>query len=148
MEIKYLSDGRKVVVVGQLNQTETIVQEVFVTEAGDELPGGERFVTKSLHDVPVESWYSREVNQITQKIKDAQVELKRVHDQITESKSRLRTSLKISESVRQLSTALESRGVESFCDILTGKMKFAVVGGGHYPENKEPHMLRLFVFVS
>jgi hypothetical protein len=37
MEIKYLSDGRKVVVVGQLNQTETIVQEVFVTEAGDEL---------------------------------------------------------------------------------------------------------------
>ncbi|VGD33408.1 Uncharacterised protein [Klebsiella pneumoniae] len=57
MEIKYLSDGRKVVVVGQLNQTETIVQEVFVTEAGDELPGGERFVTKSLHDVPVESWY-------------------------------------------------------------------------------------------
>ena len=56
METKFLSDGRKVVVVGALNNQETIVQEVFVTQQGDEIPGGERFVVKSLHDQPVESW--------------------------------------------------------------------------------------------
>lgn len=47
METKFLSDGRKVVVVGALNNQETIVQEVFVTQQGDEIPGGERFVVKS-----------------------------------------------------------------------------------------------------
>ncbi|QMR79257.1 hypothetical protein HV097_09595 [Enterobacter roggenkampii] len=37
METKFLSDGRKVVVVGALNNQETIVQEVFVTQQGDEI---------------------------------------------------------------------------------------------------------------
>ncbi|WP_181393601.1 hypothetical protein [Pectobacterium carotovorum] len=29
-EVKFLSDGRKVAVIGQLNNQETIVQEIFV----------------------------------------------------------------------------------------------------------------------
>lgn len=32
--IKYTTDGRKVVIIGDLNQTEKIVQEIFVTEDG------------------------------------------------------------------------------------------------------------------
>lgn len=54
--IKYTTDGRKVVVIGDLNQTEKIVQEIFVTEDGAEIPSGERFTAKSLHDTPVKSW--------------------------------------------------------------------------------------------
>lgn len=53
---KYTTDGRKVVVIGDLNQTEKIVQEIFVTEDGDEIPSGERFVAKSLLDTPALSW--------------------------------------------------------------------------------------------
>lgn len=59
-ENKFLSDGRKVSVIGKLNNVEWIVQEVFVTEKGDEIPSGESFTTKSLHDVPVESWLKKE----------------------------------------------------------------------------------------
>ena len=41
METKFLSDGRKVVIVGQLNNQETIIQEVFVTaEDGKQLLEG------------------------------------------------------------------------------------------------------------
>lgn len=54
--IKYTTDGKKVVVIGDLNQTEKIVQEIFITEDGAEIPSGERFTTKSLHDAPVRSW--------------------------------------------------------------------------------------------
>lgn len=39
--MKYLADGRKVVVIGKINQTEHIVQEIFVTDSGDELPSGD-----------------------------------------------------------------------------------------------------------
>ena len=55
-EIKYTTDGKKVVVIGDLNQTEKIVQEIFVTEDGCEIPSGERFVVKSLLDKPSISW--------------------------------------------------------------------------------------------
>lgn len=56
MITKYTTDGKKVIVVGALNAQETIVQEVFVAENGTEIPSGENFVVKSLHDVPVKSW--------------------------------------------------------------------------------------------
>lgn len=50
-DIKYTDDGKKVLVVGKLNAQQTIVQEIFVS-AGQEIPSGENFVVKSLHDAP------------------------------------------------------------------------------------------------
>lgn len=62
-EAKYTSDGRKVVVVGNLNAEQTIVQEVFVS--GDqEIPSGENFVVSSLHDQPVESWKEKRLREL------------------------------------------------------------------------------------
>jgi len=64
---KYLSDGRKVVIIGQLNNIESIVQEIFITESGDEVPSGERFTTKNLHDEPVESYKSKQEKKMDSK---------------------------------------------------------------------------------
>lgn len=61
--IKYTTDGKKVVVIGNLNAQEKIVQEVFIS--GDsEIPSGENFVVRSLHDAPVVSWKEAEVKRI------------------------------------------------------------------------------------
>ena len=54
-EIKYTTDGKKVVVVGNLNSQEKIVQEIFIVN-GNEIPSGENFVVKTLHDAPAISW--------------------------------------------------------------------------------------------
>lgn len=62
--IKYTTDGKKVVVIGDLNQTEKIVQEIFVTEEGDEIPQGERFVVKSLLDSPSKSWKEKSLEEL------------------------------------------------------------------------------------
>ena len=59
--IKYTTDGKKVAVIGKLNDAETIVQEVFVTESGAEVPSGANFLIKSLHDEPVTSWHDRHI---------------------------------------------------------------------------------------
>lgn len=62
--IKYTTDGKKVVVIGDLNQTDKIVQEIFVTENGDEIPQGERFVVKSLLDEPSKSWKEKNLESL------------------------------------------------------------------------------------
>lgn len=81
-EIKYTSDGRKVAIVGKLNNQETIVQEVFVTERGSEIPAGENFVVRSLLDEPAKSWQQnqkerieREYNAAKKSLEDATREL-------------------------------------------------------------------------
>lgn len=58
--IKYTTDGKKVVVIGELNQSEKIVQEIYVTDSGDEIPSGDRFVAKNLLDQPMKTWYQKE----------------------------------------------------------------------------------------
>ena len=61
---KFTTDGKKVVVIGDLNQTEKIVQEIFVTNDGDEIPQGERFVVKNLLDEPAKSWKEKELERL------------------------------------------------------------------------------------
>lgn len=63
MEFKYTTDGKKVVVVGKLNNQETIVQEIFIVD-GNEIPSGENFVVKSLHDGPAVSWKQKEIEKM------------------------------------------------------------------------------------
>jgi len=63
-KFKYTADGKKVVVIGDLNQTEKIVQEIYVTEDGCEIPQGERFVVKSLLDAPAKPWKEKELERL------------------------------------------------------------------------------------
>jgi hypothetical protein len=66
-KIKYTSDGRKVVVIGDLNQTDKIVQEIFITAQGDEIPQGERFVVKNLLDEPAKSYKEKKLEELEAK---------------------------------------------------------------------------------
>jgi hypothetical protein len=87
---KFLSDGRKVAVLGKLNNAEYIVQEIFVTESGEEIPSGENFTVKSLHDAPVESYYKKEEARQKAYIKKAQDELESIHKKIKENNNLLK----------------------------------------------------------
>lgn len=63
-EIKFTTDGKKVVVIGDLNQTDKIVQEIFITKEGDEIPQGERFIAKNLLDAPLKSYKETELEKL------------------------------------------------------------------------------------
>lgn len=62
-EIKFTTDGRKVVVIGNLNSQEKIVQEIFIVN-GNEIPSGENFVVKALHDSPAVSWKESKLKEL------------------------------------------------------------------------------------
>ena len=74
MNCKYTNDGKKVVVVGKLNATESIVQEIFVSNGG-EIPSGEQFVTKTLHDAPAISWKEKRSKEIEAQLSKLQEDL-------------------------------------------------------------------------
>lgn len=72
MEIKYTRDGKKVAVLGKLNDETWIVQEIFVHDDGQELPCGENFTEKTLLDKPAIIWkdkHSKELQEQESKLK-------------------------------------------------------------------------------
>ena len=83
--IKYTSDGKKVLVVGKLNAEQTIVQEIFVS-AGQEIPSGENFVVKSLHDAPAESWKDKNLRELEARY---ETDRKKLQSRIDEQSKRL-----------------------------------------------------------
>ncbi len=126
MEIKYTTDGKKVVVIGNLNSQEKIVQEIFLVNEV-EVPSGENFVVKSLHDAPAISWKEKEIKRIegdyeTTKFKyenDLKVLKARYNDAKTD----------FEQKANYLRKTIDNISLESF-DMVTkflgGKFKYAL----------------------
>ncbi len=123
---KFLSDGRKVAVIGKLNDAEYIVQEIFVTQSGSEVPSGENFTAKSLHDTPVESYFKKEEARQKSYIERAKGELESVNKQIREKKSLLKAKsdmLANSPEIKEL-FGDKSKVISMF---MTGTINYLVV---------------------
>jgi len=118
-KIKYTTDGKKVVVIGDLNQTEKIVQEIFVTEDGCEIPSGERFVAKSLLDLPAVSWKEKSLKDLEVKYEsqkkfwDEQIFLLKSEKKIVSSQLREIIS-NIKATIKNDSLISVIDGIESF----------------------------------
>ena len=119
--VKFLNDGRKVVVIGQLNNHEHIVQEIFCTEDGSEIPSGERFVVKSLHDKPVQSYAEK-------RIAEHEATLKRLDGEVDRASSRLREAQDIAKAKIRSLRAIASEAVADSLDELemfvSGEIKY------------------------
>lgn len=129
MDSKYLSDGRKVVIVGKLNNQETIVQEIFVTNDGVEVPSGENFVVKSLHDEPVVSYKEKEAKVAEERFKTAQNNTKECEQEYRRAKGKLRGIADILRSSKKLAALLPEAELETFTMFLTGTIEYLVVDG-------------------
>lgn len=126
METKYLSDGRKVVVLGKLNSQEMIVQEVFVTKSGDEIPSGESFTTKSLHDEPVLSWQKKEEQRLKSRMESIK---KAINDEELNLKKAKKKTKAYQEQLKQVSLLIENfdeSKLETLVQFMTGSIKYLV----------------------
>lgn len=100
-DIKFTNDGKKVLIVGKLNSQETIVQEIFIS-AGQEIPSGENFVVKSLHDAPAESWKEKNLRELEARYES---DRKKLQGQIDDQERRL--SLERDKAKLQTSALLQ-----------------------------------------
>lgn len=127
MEFKYLSNGKKVVVVGQLNNVESIVQEVFVTESGDEIPSGEKFTTKSLHDEPVVSWQEKREGDLKASLKRIERSIEKEEQKQKEVRSQLDGLRAIFKQSKLLSENLEGQDLDILVSVMSGTCEFLVI---------------------
>lgn len=127
--IKYTSDGKKVVIVGTLNSQEKIVQEIFITN-GQEIPSGENFVVKSLHDYPVVSWKEKNLSDIERNYNEKREMYDKEISALNRNYQKLKDS--ITEKNKYLRKYIDNVAEESF-DVLTmflkGEVKYLVKTG-------------------
>lgn len=128
-DIKYTDDGKKVLVVGKLNAQQTIVQEIFVS-AGQEIPSGENFVVKSLHDAPAESWKEKNLRELEARYEN---DRKRLQTQIDDQERRL--SLERDKAKLQTSALLQfvknsdASQLETLKNFMAGQITHLFVAG-------------------
>lgn len=126
-EVKYTTDGRKVVVVGSLNSQERIVQEIYVTEDGAEIPAGENFVVKSLLDQPAETYKDRSAKMLEERIRELNTKLITVDTELKKKEEQIIKPLK--EKIRilqQTEKNLHPEALRLLSDFLSGSLKWAV----------------------
>lgn len=130
MDIKYTTDGKKVCVVGILNSHETIVQEIFVSN-GNEIPSGENFVVKTLHDEPCESWKSKahkEQKDLDEKLEKQNTEFKNKIRQLNKEHSKICKIVSMKTNyLKKLSDKINNTSLNRVFDFITGKIKYLVV---------------------
>jgi hypothetical protein len=124
MNTKYLSDGRKVVVIGQLNNVESIVQEIFVSDGGDQIPSGEKFTTKNLHDKPVKSWKEKRAEENDVQYDKSESRVHSIKKEIRDmEKKRLSHAKIIASNLRQINE-LENFDVDHLSDVMARNIKW------------------------
>jgi hypothetical protein len=125
-DIKYLSDGRKVSVIGRLNQSELIVQEVFVKSDGGEIPSGENFVVKSVHDEPVQSWHEKKCAEMESKHEELQAKLQAVGDELKDARTAATERAKALRSFASNACGEALATLEAF---VSGEITHVVISG-------------------
>lgn len=129
MKIKYTTDGKKVSVVGKLNSQETIVQEIFVS-SGNEIPSGENFVVKSLHDHPVESWKEKKLKDLEERYhKESRMWNDKIEKQEKKNKEQLKRLESIYQGYRSIMVESENHHLDNIVDLLQGKITHVVILG-------------------
>lgn len=144
-EIKYTSDGKKVAVLGKLNSQETIVQEIFIVN-GQEIPSGENFVVKSLHDAPAISWKEKKLQELEKTYDNDSKEWLSRTDRLQKEyheKSKL-----LKAKINYIGLALKNADEKSFdllVDFITGEVKWVVANICDYGD---PKLVRVEEFES
>lgn len=125
MDNKFLADGRKVAIVGQLNQQEWIAQEIFVTESGDEIPAGERFTTKSLLDQPAKSYKQKEIDRQEERIAKNKAEIDRIEKLLSQRRCEEKAQKEVLNCIKgAVGEAISGNDLGTLVDFLTGNIQW------------------------
>lgn len=125
-DIKYTSSGKKVVVVGKINSTEFIVQEIYVTKNGDEIPSGENFTAKVLLDEPAETWYSKKEAEQKRTIDIQKSQIESYEKQIRASKEMAKARAELTKQSDLLLKNIQGFDFDNFCDVIAGNILYVV----------------------
>ena len=122
MEIKFTPEGKKVIVVGDLNSREKIVQEVFIID-GKEVPSGEHFTSTYLSDsIPV-SWREKYQKEKEEEYQKKISEIEKLEGELSIKQKELRMRLDyVGKNLKNVS----KDSFNTLIDFLTDNIKWLV----------------------
>lgn len=123
--IKYTTDGKKVIVLGNLNSTEKIVQEIFIID-GSEIPSGEHFVVKSLHDAPAMSWMEKHTKELEARCERTTLKYKELEKEFYSKTKVIKAKLSF---IEKLKTNFSEDKLKQLIDFISGDIKYVVEEG-------------------
>lgn len=126
MDAKYTKDGKKVVVLSKLNSEESIVQEIYVNESGQEFPAGENFVVKTLLDEPSETYQDRR----SRTLKTTIQQLERDIEDLGRKRKLLKRKSEAGQMINRLTARYKDVDISQFqtlVDFMTGCITHVVV---------------------
>lgn len=124
METKFTQDGKKVAVLGKLNNNEWIVQQIFVAD-GEEFPSGENFVTRSLLDKPAETYLATSVKKLEKQKADIESEIKQLDSKLKEKRALVKGRTAITEMLSHYAKSTVPE-IQQLIDFLEGKINYIV----------------------
>lgn len=122
-EYKYTKDGKKVLIVGKLNNQETIVQEVFVAENETEIASGENFVVRNLLDAPMKTWQEDRIANLDAALKRMNKDLAEREDEVKSARLAATATAKALRAFASNAVADQLETVEAF---VSGKVTHLV----------------------
>ena len=128
--MKYLSNGRKVLVIQKLNDKETIVQEIF-TKSGKEFPSGEKFAVKTyeLSDSPVLSYAQKEEIEARASIEKTEQKQKEADNLLTNTYEKIKGVEAVLRSSENLTKSISADKLKILTAFMTGTIEYLVIDG-------------------
>jgi len=127
MNIKYTKDGKRVVVIGKLNNQETIVQEIFVAN-GEAFPGGENFVVTGLLDKPAETYQAREEARCKKTLAELTANIGKARQELQDARQDASVQILVNRIIDKWQNNNLSE-LETLFDFLGGRITHVVLEG-------------------
>jgi hypothetical protein len=124
-EYKYTKDGKKVAVIGKLNNEEWIVQEIFVSN-GKEYPAGENFVEKTLLDEPVETYQSRQAKVTEDRLKKLKDQIEKMEKETSIIRRKRETAQLINRATEKYQN-IDPEQLELFFAFISGEITHLII---------------------
>jgi len=130
MEIKYTKQGKKVVVLGKLNNNDFIVQEIYVSKEGAEIPGGENFIASGLLDEPMETWEEKRARENKERYERDRQNYEKSLDDLRKRDRTEMAALKAKiDCIKRTTENISLESFEMVENFLLEKYKYIVTGG-------------------
>ena len=127
-EIKYTSDGKKVLVVENLCP-DFLVKEICVNSVGKEIISETNFITKSLFNEPVETWESRRKKEEENHIKKLKEIQNKLYYEIRDLENKKQGNAELLKRSNFLKDKLPEFNWNDFVDALCGNIKWIIKNG-------------------
>lgn len=130
MSVKFTEDGKKVSVIAKIDDTQYMVQEIFIDSDGLEFPSGKTYLESQLFDKPVLTWKEKNLLELNNNYESQRNQLEEKTRRMRKEQEHEQVKLcSLTRSIRDVNKQLYADKFQTLFDFINGNIKYLVVIG-------------------